>query len=145
DYIAPGLATGDSLIGGLGNDSFAYFSISDDSKNTVIVDFDPSDDRILLDLNGFGLENSSKNSIISNNDFVPVDRGQNYQDSDARDTTPVIIYERARLDQDGEEIDSGLLKYDPNGTEANDENNPIVTIARLNGNPDLDRTDIFII
>ncbi|GGA21782.1 calcium-binding protein [Okeania sp. KiyG1] len=145
DYIAPGLGTGDSLIGGQGNDSFAYFTVGEDAQRSVIVDFDPSDDRILLDLNGFGLENSSKNSVISSNDFVLLDPGDNYQDSDARGTTAVIIYEPAPLNGDGEEIDSGILRYDPNGTEANNEDNPIVTIARLNGNPNLLQSDIFII
>ncbi|MDY7003579.1 MAG: calcium-binding protein [Cyanobacteriota bacterium] len=151
DYIAPGLATGDSLIGGQGNDSFAYFSISEDSKTTVIVDFDPADDRIILDLSGFGLENSSKNSIIGLNDFAPVIAGDNYENSFARTGGPTIIYERNPVRNPGDPEDdqelagSGLLKYDPNGNLENDDSNPIITIARLNGTPNLLQSDIFII
>ncbi|NEO56197.1 MAG: calcium-binding protein [Okeania sp. SIO3B5] len=151
DYIAPGLATGDSLIGGEGNDSFAYFTITEDSKATVIVDFDPADDRILLDLNGFGLENSSENSIIGINDFAAVAAGDNYQDSFARTSDPTIIYERNPVRNPSDPADdqelagSGLLKYDPNGNLENDDSNPILTIARLNGTPNLLQADIFII
>ena len=151
DYIAPGLATGDSLIGGQGNDSFAYFTITEDSKATVIVDFDPADDRIILDLSGFGLQNSSKNSIIGLNDFAAVAAGDNYEDSFARTTGPTIIYERNPVRNPSAPADeqelagSGLLKYDPNGNLENDDSNPIVTIARLNGTPNLLQSDIFII
>ncbi|NEQ76888.1 MAG: calcium-binding protein [Okeania sp. SIO2C9] len=153
DYIAAGLdGTGDSLIGGQGNDSFAYFAVEEDvTENSVIVDFDPSDDRILLDLNGFNLENSSKNSIIGINDFVAVGVGDNYEDSFARTSGPTIIYERnPKTDpndtsDDPELAGSGLLKYDPNGNLENDDSNPIITIARLNGTPNLLQSDIFII
>ncbi|NET41773.1 calcium-binding protein [Okeania sp. SIO2B3] len=153
DYIAAGLdGTGDSLIGGQGNDSFAYFDVEENvTDNSVIVDFDPSDDRILLDLNGFSLENSSKNQIIGINDFVAVGVGDNYEDSFARTSGPTIIYERNPqtdpndTSDDPELAGSGLLKYDPNGNLENDDSNPIVTIARLNGTPNLLQADIFII
>ncbi|NEP71882.1 MAG: calcium-binding protein [Okeania sp. SIO2G4] len=153
DYIAAGLnGTGDSLIGGQGNDSFAYFAVEEGvTENSVIVDFDPSDDRILLDLNGFNLENSSKNSIIGINDFAGVGPGDNYEDSFARTSGPTIIYERnPKTDpndtsDDPELAGSGLLKYDPNGNLENDDSNPIITIARLNGTPNLLQSDIFII
>ncbi|MGB3510423.1 MAG: calcium-binding protein [Microcoleaceae cyanobacterium] len=151
DYIAPGLdATGDLLIGGQGNDSFVYFQRSSEDINTIIRDFDAADDRILLDRNGFDLVSSGRNSIIASADFVAIDPGDNYQNSDARSSNPVIIYERAPLVNPGEDTDtlrssSGLLKYDPNGNLENDESNPIITITRLNGNPNLLQSDIFII
>ncbi|NES68927.1 MAG: calcium-binding protein, partial [Okeania sp. SIO2D1] len=153
DYIAAGLGgTGDSLIGGQGNDSFAYFAVEENvTENSVIVDFDPSDDRILLDLNGFSLENSSKNQIIGINDFAAVGVGDNYEDSFARTSGPTIIYERNPqtdpndTSDDPELAGSGLLKYDPNGNLENDDSNPIITIARLNGTPNLLQSDIFII
>ena len=157
DYIAAGLnGTGDSLIGGEGNDSFAYFGVQDEvTENTVIVDFDTADDRILLLDDGFNLSNSSEGSVIANADFVAIDPGRNYENGDGGlATTPLIIYERNPVVDpsadvpDGEDpalVGSGLLKYDPNGSEENDETNPIVTIARLNGTPNLLQSDILII
>ncbi len=144
DYIAPGLnSTGDQLTGGLGNDSFVYFDTS--AQNTVIRDFDPADDRILLSKQGFGLVNSGKNSVIASSDFVLIDPGENYVNGDARGTNPVIIYEPSPLGANGERIDSGLLKYDPSGSGGPDDLSDVVTIARLNDNPNLLQSDIFII
>ncbi|NEQ36597.1 MAG: calcium-binding protein [Okeania sp. SIO3I5] len=150
DYIAAGLnGTGDSLIGGEGNDSFAYFAVSEDTKNSVIVDFDPADDRILLLGDGFNLANSSEGSIIASADFVLIDPGDNYVNSDARGTTPTIIYERNPVQIPDEEsptlAGSGLLKYDPSGNGGPEDLSDVITIARLNGTPNLLQSDILII
>ncbi|MGD1699644.1 calcium-binding protein [Dapis sp. BLCC M229] len=160
DYIAAGLnGTGDSLIGGEGDDSFVYFAVEDEvTENSVIVDFDPADDRILLLDDGFNLANSSEGSVIATADFVLVDAGDNYENSFARGTTPVIIYERNPVADpsaevpDGESpilVGSGLLKYDPSGSgsPSDDPNDlsDVVTIARLNGTPNLLQSDILII
>ncbi|WP_371357427.1 calcium-binding protein [Hydrocoleum sp. CS-953] len=155
DYIAAGLnGTGDSLIGGEGDDSFVYFAVEQDvTENSVIVDFDPADDRILLLDDGFGLANSSEGSVIATADFVLVDAGDNYENSFARGTTPVIIYERNPVqipDEDSPTLaGSGVLKYDPSGSASpSDDPNDlsdVVTIARLNGTPNLLQNDILII
>ncbi len=142
DYIALGLnSTNDDLTGGEGNDSFVYFDPS--ATNTIIRDFNSSEDIIVLDLAGFGLANSQQNGAIASADFVSIDPGDNYVNSDARDTTPVIIYEQAPVGADGSTIDSGLLKYDPNGSDG--DLSEVITIARLNGNPDLQQGDILIV
>ncbi|MEM1172065.1 MAG: calcium-binding protein [Cyanobacteria bacterium P01_H01_bin.35] len=161
DYIAAGLnGTGDSLIGGEGNDSFAYFAVEDGvTENSVITDFDPADDRILLLDDGFNLVNSSKNSVIASADFVSIDPGRNYENGDGgQRTTPLIIYERnpvadpsAEVPEGGSPVlvGSGLLKYDPSGSgsPSGDPNDlsDVITIARLNGTPNLLQSDIFII
>lgn len=152
DFIAAGLGTGDSLIGGQGNDSFAYFTVEEDvAENSVIVDFDPSDDRILLDLDGFNLVGSSEDSIIVINDFAAVAAGDNYRNSFARTSNPTIIYERnPKVDPNDTSDDpdlagSGLLKYDPSGSGGPDDLSDVITIARLNGTPNLLQSDIFII
>lgn len=152
DYIASGLdGTGDSLIGGQGNDSFAFFAVSEDNELSRIVDFDPADDRILLDVDGFNLASSSEGSVIASNDFVLVDPGDNYQNSDARTSNPTIIYERNPVQNPGDPEDdqelagSGILKYDPSGDGGPDDLSDVITIARLNGTPNLLQSDIFII
>ncbi|MDJ0555455.1 MAG: calcium-binding protein [Microcoleaceae cyanobacterium MO_207.B10] len=153
DYIAPGLnSTGDSLIGGQGNDSFVYFDRS--LENSVIQDFDSADDRILLSRAGFSLVASNRNRIIASADFVAIDPGDNYQNSDARSENPVIIYERNPVRDPGAEVEegenpvlagSGLLKYDPSGNGGPDDLSDVITIARLNGTPNLLQSDILII
>ena len=146
DYIVGGLdSTGDSLIGGAGNDSFVYFGLDgeDQSPNSVIVDFDTADDKILLRGQGFNLANSKAGSTIANADLVLIDPGNNYSNDDARSTNPTIIYEPEPLNGN-ERINSGLLKYDPSGS-GGDDNSDVVTIARLNGNPGLENSDILII
>ena len=148
DYIAAGLnGTGDSLIGGEGDDSFVFFAATDETKNSVIVDFDTTDDRILLSDKGFGLVNSEAGSVIRNADFLAIDPGKNYN-NDAQSTNPTIIYERQPLDDKNEKIDSGLLKYDPSGNGGEDLSDVII-IARLNGTsngtPNVLTSDIFII
>ena len=142
DYIAAGLnGTGDSLIGGEGNDSFVFFTANTSTKLSVIVDFDPNDDRILLSDAGFGLVNSNPGQVIRNADFIALDPGKNYANN-ANSANPTIIYEIAPLDTDNKRINSGLLKFDPDGSGGNDE---VITIARLNGNPDINTSDILII
>lgn len=142
DYIAAGLnGTGDSLIGGEGNDSFVFFTANASTKLSVIVDFDPNDDRILLSDAGFGLVNSNPGQVIRNADFIALDPGKNYANN-ANSANPTIIYEIAPLDTDNKRINSGLLKFDPDGSGGNDE---VITIARLNGNPDINTSDILII
>lgn len=148
DYIAPGLnSTGDDLTGGEGQDSFVYFGRT--LQNSIIRDFSTADDRIILDKAGFGLVASNRNSIIAANDFVAIDSLDGYQNSDARSTNPVIIYERAPIvDPNAENpvtSTSGILKYDPSGSGGPEDLSDVITIARLNGNPNLLQSDIFII
>ena len=149
DYIAPGLnGTGDSLIGGEGNDSFVFFEANTSTNLSVIVDFDATDDRILLSDAGFNLANSEAGQVIRNADFLALDPGKNYNNN-ANSTNPTIIYEIEPLKDvsDGPNsarADSGILKYDPNGNGGTGVND-VVVIARLNGNPDINASDIFII
>ncbi|MGD1806914.1 calcium-binding protein [Dapis sp. BLCC M126] len=157
DYIAAGLnGTGDSLIGGEGNDSFAYFAVEMDvTENSVITDFDPADDRILILDDGFNLANSSEGSVIASADFVSIDPGNNYENgAGGLGTTPLIIYERNPVADpsaevpDGESptlVGSGLLKYDPSGSAGPEDLSDVITIARLNGTPNLLQSDILII
>ena len=149
DYIAPGLnATGDSLIGGEGNDSFVFFAANTSTQLSVIVDFNATDDRILLSGAGFGLANSKAGQVIRNADFIAIDPGENYNNN-ANSTNPTIIYEIRPVsyptDTNSELADSGILKYDPNGNGGTAEDDGVVVIARLNGNPDINASDIFII
>ncbi|MEB3341987.1 calcium-binding protein [Okeania sp.] len=149
DYIVGGInSTADSLIGGEGNDSFVFFSITD-ARNSVIVDFNPADDQIILLDDGFGLASSSADSAIAANDFVSVPSGDNYENGFARVANPVIIYERNPVqipDPDSPTLaGSGLLKYDPSGNGGPDDLSDVVTIARLNGTPNLTQSDILII
>ena len=144
DYIAPGLnATGDSLIGGEGNDSFVFFAANTSTQLSVIVDFNATDDRILLSGAGFNLANSKANQVIRNADFLAIDSGKNY-DNNANSTNPTIIYEIKPLETPGDSnsgAKSGILKYDIDGKDSLE----AITIARLNGNPDINTSDIFII
>ena len=143
DYIAAGLnGTGDSLIGGEGNDSFVFFTANTSTKLSVIVDFDPNDDRILLSDAGFGLVSSIPGQVLRNADFIALDPGKNYANN-ANSANPTIIYEIEPLDQNNKRIDSGLLKYDPDGSGG--DGSEVITIARLNGNPDINTSDILII
>ena len=112
---------------------------------SVIVDFDATDDRILLSDAGFNLANSKAGQVIRNADFLAIDSGKNYANN-ANSTNPTIIYEIEPLKDvsDGPNsarADSGILKYDPDGNRSGD----AITIARLNGNPDINTSDIFII
>ena len=146
DYIAAGLnGTVDSLIGGEGNDSFVFFAANTSTNLSVIVDFDATDDKILLSGAGFGLANSKAGQVIRNADFIAIDSGQNYANNNANSTNPTIIYEIRPVsyptDTNSELADSGILKYDPDGNRSGD----AITIARLNGNPDINTSDIFII
>lgn len=147
DYIAPGLnETGDSLIGGEGNDSFVFFTANNDTKLSVIVDFDATDDKILLSGAGFGLANSKAGEVIRNADFLAIDSGKNYANN-ANSTNPTIIYEIKPLENPSDTNSgskSGILKYDPNGNGVNGVNS-VIEVARLNGNPDINTSDIFII
>ena len=137
------------------DDSFVYFAVEEDvTENSVIVDFGPADDRILLLGNGFNLANSSEGSVIASADFVLIDPGENYVNSDARDTTPTIIYERNPVADPSAEVPdgespilagSGLLKYDPSGSGGPEDLSDVITIARLNGTPNLLQSDILII
>jgi Ca2+-binding RTX toxin-like protein len=144
DYIAPGLnGTGDSLIGGEGNDSFVFFAANTSTQLSVIVDFNATDDRILLSGAGFNLANSKANQVIRNADFLPIDSGKNYENN-ANSTNPTIIYEIKPLETPGDSnsgAKSGILKYDIDGKDSLE----AITIARLNGNPDINTSDIFII
>jgi Ca2+-binding RTX toxin-like protein len=149
DYIAPGInGTGDSLIGGEGDDSFVFFVANTSTRKSVIVDFNATDDRILLSDAGFNLANSEAGKVIRNADFLALDPGKNYNNN-ANSTNPTIIYEIEPLKDvsDGPNsarADSGILKYDPNGNGGTGVND-VVVIARLNGNPDINASDIFII
>ena len=149
DYIAPGInGTGDSLIGGEGDDSFVFFVADTSTRKSVIVDFNATDDRILLSDAGFGLANSKAGQVIRNADFIAIDPGENYNNN-ANSTNPTIIYEIRPVsyptDTNSELADSGILKYDPNGNGGTAEDDGVVVIARLNGNPDINASDIFII
>ena len=148
DYIAPGLnGTGDSLIGGEGNDSFVFFAANTSTTNlSVIVDFNATDDRILLSDAGFNLANSKAGQVIRNADFLAIDSGKNYANN-ANSTNPTIIYEIKPLENPSDTNSgskSGILKYDPNGNGVNGVNS-VIEVARLNGNPDINTSDIFII
>jgi Ca2+-binding RTX toxin-like protein len=144
DYIAPGLNdTGDSLIGGEGDDSFVFFVADTSTRKSVIVDFNATDDRILLSGAGFNLANSKANQVIRNADFIAIDAGENYNNN-ANSTNPTIIYEIKPLETPGDSnsgAKSGILKYDIDGKDSL----KAITIARLNGNPDINTSDIFII
>ena len=148
DYIAPGLkGTGDSLIGGEGNDSFAFFAANTSTNLSVIVDFDATDDRILLSDAGFNLANSKAGQVIRNADFLAIDSGKNYANN-ANSTNPTIIYEIKPLkdvNDTNSGIDSGILKYDPSGNGGPADLSDVIEVARLNGNPDINTSDIFII
>ena len=147
DYIVPGLnGTGDSLIGGEGNDSFVFFEANTSTNLSVIVDFDATDDRILLSDAGFGLTNSKADQVIRNADFLALDPGKNYVNNNANSANPTIIYEIKPLKNvnDGPNsarVDSGILKYDLDGNGPRE----AITIVRLNDNPDINASDIFII
>ena len=148
DYIAPGLkGTGDSLIGGEGNDSFVFFAANTSTQLSVIVDFNATDDRILLSGAGFNLANSKANQVIRNADFLAIDSGKNYANN-ANSTNPTIIYEIKPLENPSDTNSgskSGILKYDPNGNGGEADLSDVIEVARLNGNPDINTSDIFII
>ena len=113
---------------------------------SVIVDFNATDDRILLSDAGFGLVNSEANQVIRNADFLAIDSGKNYANN-ANSTNPTIIYEIKPLENPSDTnsgIDSGILKYDPSGNGGPDLSD-VIEVARLNGNPDINTSDIFII
>ena len=110
---------------------------------SVIVDFDATDDRILLSDAGFNLANSKAGQVIRNADFLAIDSGKNYANN-ANSTNPTIIYEIKPLETPGDSnsgAKSGILKYDIDGKDSLE----AITIARLNGNPDINTSDIFII
>ena len=114
---------------------------------SVIVDFNATDDRILLSGAGFDLANSKANQVIRNADFLPIDSGKNYENN-ANSTNPTIIYEIKPLENPSDTnsgIDSGILKYDPSGNGGPGNLSDVIVVARLNGNPDINTSDIFII
>ena len=115
---------------------------------SVIVDFNATDDRILLSDAGFGLANSKAGQVIRNADFIAIDPGENYNNN-ANSTNPTIIYEIRPVsyptDTNSELADSGILKYDPNGNGGDVDLKDVIQVARLNGNPDINASDIFII
>ena len=113
---------------------------------SVIVDFNATDDRILLSDAGFNLANSKADQVIRNADFLAIDSGKNYANN-ANSTNPTIIYEIKPLENPSDTNSgskSGILKYDPNGNGVNGVNS-VIEVARLNGNPDINTSDIFII
>lgn len=148
DYIAPGInGTGDSLIGGEGDDSFVFFVANTSTRKSVIVDFNATDDRILLSDAGFGLVNSEANQVIRNADFLAIDSGKNYANN-ANSTNPTIIYEIKPLEDPSDTNSgskSGILKYDPSGNGGPADLSDVIEVARLNGNPGINTSDIFII
>ncbi|MEG4121147.1 calcium-binding protein [Microcoleus sp. N9_B4] len=126
----------DTLIGGSGNDSFYYNNFGEGAVGTnvdQIGDFTVSQDKFVLQFNGFNGLNAAPNSNQpAFEQFLQINSAYNNTGNPLGSASSSLIFY---------EINTGRLGYDPDGAGGN----AGVTLAILNNNPRISASDIVLI